>query len=100
MYSTKKPKPCGVVWKVARNVCVCVVCLGTEFEARCVAMVAQWSLHTHTQCEQWSSGRLKVVVKYMKIDAKIDCSRRPMEMAMAIAMTLAEIEYWAGRDRT
>tara|TARA_B110000093_G_C12816081_1_gene344854 strand:+ start:560 stop:691 length:132 start_codon:yes stop_codon:yes gene_type:complete len=43
---------------------------------------------------------LKVVVKYMKIDAKIDCSRRPMEMAMAIAMTLAEIEYWAGRDRT
>jgi len=33
----------------------------------------------------------------MKIPARIDCSRKPMEMAMPMAMTLALAEYWTAR---
>jgi len=35
----------------------------------------------------------------MKIPARIDCSRKPMEMAMPMAMTLALAEYSAQRHQ-
>ena len=50
----------------------------------------------HRVSEQGSKGTGRVVA-HMKIPARIDCSRKPMEMAMPMAMTLALAEYWTAR---
>ena len=72
MYSTRKPK----AW-IEDGV----------GDFLCYVGVGGWIEGVRTMVHQWS----------MKMEARAFCSRMPSEMAIDMAMSEAEIEYWPGK---